>query len=247
MSDEYKFRIRGLTPQTLPMRRLSEYMADLSVLLGSEESVHFVRLDEGSAVIVSQVESKDGPKVAERVRHVRDCTAPPDAMKAFQKIDLRLASDNARGELSEPEGGQVITFPGKDRSKPLDFDAFTQSGSLEGRVVRVGGRDETSHIILQDGDVTHTNLETTHELARELAAHYRGPNVRVHGNGRWKRLEDGGWQLIRFRINSFDVLDDAPLSDVVERLRGVPGNNWKELPDPFNEAWKLRKGDDKLN
>lgn len=247
MSDEYKFRIQGLTPQTLPMRRLSEYMADLSALLGSEESVHFVRLDEGSAVIVSQVESKDEPKVAERVRHVRDGTASPDAMKAFQKIDLRLASDNATGELSEPAGGQAITFPGKDRPKPLDFDAFTQPGSLEGKVVRVGGRDQTSHIILQDGDLTHTNLEVTHELARELAAHYRGPSVRIHGKGRWRRLEDGSWQLIRFRIDSFDVLDDAPLSDVVERLRGIPGNKWKELPDPFGEAWKLRKGDDKLN
>ena len=47
---EYRFRIDVFKPDTMPMGRLAEYMADLSQLLGEKEQVHFVRLEEGSKI-----------------------------------------------------------------------------------------------------------------------------------------------------------------------------------------------------
>ena len=59
---EYRFRIDGCTPDTLSMERLAEYMADLSQVFGEPESVHFVRLEGGSAILVQKNRRKDRAK-----------------------------------------------------------------------------------------------------------------------------------------------------------------------------------------
>ena len=41
---EYRLKIDVFTPETLPMQRLSLYMAELAKLLGEPERVHFVEV-----------------------------------------------------------------------------------------------------------------------------------------------------------------------------------------------------------
>ena len=79
---EYKFRIEAYTPDTLPMERLAEYMADLAKVLGEPASVHFVRLDPGSTVLVQKVDEEAEPKVRQRVQKVHSGDGPPDALLA---------------------------------------------------------------------------------------------------------------------------------------------------------------------
>ena len=74
---EYRFVIDAFTRDTLPMARLAEYMADLAVMLGEPESVHFIRVDEGSAVLVQQVDEPAVPKVRARTGLLRSGDAPP--------------------------------------------------------------------------------------------------------------------------------------------------------------------------
>ena len=38
---EYRFKIDAYTPQTMPLVRLAEYMAELAQLLGEPTAVHF--------------------------------------------------------------------------------------------------------------------------------------------------------------------------------------------------------------
>jgi hypothetical protein len=71
--------------------------------------------------------------------------------------------------------------------------------------------------------------------------------LRVHGTGRWERDAEGAWNLKRFNIADFEVLEDAPLSAVVERLRQVPGSGWKEIEDPYAELQRLRQGPDEVH
>ena len=40
----YRLKIDAYTPETMPMGRLAEYMADLAVILGERAAVHFVQL-----------------------------------------------------------------------------------------------------------------------------------------------------------------------------------------------------------
>jgi hypothetical protein len=44
----YEFLIDACTPETLPMARLAQYLADLAVLIGHKTSVHLIGIKEGS-------------------------------------------------------------------------------------------------------------------------------------------------------------------------------------------------------
>ncbi|MBI4725398.1 MAG: hypothetical protein HY765_10605 [Rhodomicrobium sp.] len=238
---EYRYVIDAFTPDTLPMARLAEYMHELADLLGEQDKVHFDRLEKGSAVLVSKVERVAAPKVATRVQGLRDGTAPEDVRKAFRQLDTMLAYDNAVGKLVEA-GAEVIEFPGRLRPKPQVFGPFNQEGTLDGRLVRIGGRTKDIRALLDDGHRVYP-CTVTKDQAKRLAAHLF-EIVRVAGRGRWTREADGKWKLHGFKVFSFEVLDDRRLSEVVAELRAVPGNEWREIVDPYGELASLRGNDD---
>ncbi len=241
---QYKFKIDVFSVESLPMSRLAEYMTQLAKLLGEEERVHFSHLEPGSAVLVANTEEAAAPKVAERIKKVSEGTAPKDAMNAFRSLDAMLAKDNAAGVLSNQTGAEIIPFPGRTRPKPVRYGPFKEHGSLDGVVIRIGGRDETIPVLLQDGDAT-ISCQTTRDLSKRLAAHYMAEPVRVYGDGRWVREENGSWQLLDFQIQKFEVLDDSSLLDVVGKLRAVEGSRWGESADAISDILSLRrdKGD----
>jgi len=236
---EYRFVIDACSPDTLPMARLAEYMAELARLLGRADQVHFVRLEGGSAVLVQSVEPEAAPDVRERLRSLQQDNPPEDAAKAFANLNRYLADDNATGILQEGESAEVIRFPGREEPAPVTFGAFNQPGVLDGVLIRIGGRDDTVPAHLHDGETIHV-CNTARDVARRLAVHLYGPPLRVHGNGRWERDANGCWVMKRFNITSFDVLDDAPLGEVAQRLRDVEGSGWKEIEDPTAELRHLR-------
>ena len=264
---EYRFVIDAHTPDTLPMSRLAEYMAALARLFGNAEQVHFVRLEPGSAALVQIVEPEAAPMVRRRLHTLahddvhqemtsqnfvfdlqdKDSAvsdkAPDDVTEAFGALNRYLAADHAVGSLRESGGAEVLRFPGRERTPLPTFGAFNQPGVLDGVLVRIGGQADTVRVHLRDGDTTH-KCNATRDMAMRLAVHLFGPTLRVRGHGRWKRDADGGWAMKRFNIESFHKLDDAPLSEVVERLRRVEGSGWKDVDDPSAELRRLRGPDE---
>ena len=236
---EYRFVIDACSPDTLPMSRLAEYMGELARLLGSPDQVHFVRSEGGSTVLVQSVEPEAAPDVRERLHSLQHDNPPDDAAKAFTNLIRYLAGDNAMGILQEGGSAKVLRFPGCEEPAPVTFGAFSQTGVLDGVLIRIGGRDETVPAHRRDGETIHL-CNTTREMAKRLAVHLYGPPLRVHGDGRWARDADGCWVLKRFNITSFDELDDAPLGEVAQRLRDVEGSGWKEIEDPTAELRHLR-------
>ena len=240
---EYRFRIaNSYTPETLPMDRLAEYMAAYARLLGETANVHFQSMETGSAILVAAVEEPAQPKVQERVRSLQHGNAPKDVLKAFDELDEMLRKDNATGDLSGIDGSVIIPFPGRTRPEPLVFGPIRQEGSLEGQVIRVGGRDETIPVHLRDGAVIHSGLNAKPEMAREIAHHLLGPTLRVYGTGTWYREADGSWTLRSFTISHFEVLSDEPLGDIVASLRKVKGSTWNEVPYPVRALLEDRHG-----
>jgi hypothetical protein len=225
------------------MERLAEYMAALAMLLGLAANVHFRAVEDGSAVLIAEVDEPARPKVQDRVRAVRDGTAPKDALKAFHQLDEMLRKDNATGALASDTGAIVVPFPGRTRPEPLVFGPFRQDGTLDGQVIRVGGKDDTVPVHLRDGAVIHTGLHADPELARRIAQHFRGATLRMHGTGTWFRAGDGTWELKSFKIVDFEVLDETPLMEVVATLRKVKGNRWNEVPDPVRALLEERRGE----
>lgn len=229
MSDgwEYRFRIDAFSVESIPMSRLAEYMAALARLLGEQERVHFKGLEPGSAVLVSKIEEPAVPKVGERIQRFREGRPSKDALDAYRALDNLLARDNAVGTLIPPEGAEIIAFPGRTRPKPVQYGPFRERGSLDGVVIRVGGQGERVPVLLCNGDASYP-CQTSVDVSIRLARHYRRETLRVHGSGKWVREEDKTWTLQRFDIENFEVLDDAPLSDVVRRLHAVEGGLWED-------------------
>jgi hypothetical protein len=246
--NDLRFKIDAFQPDTIPMARLAEYMAELATLLGHEKAVHFVRLDPGSVALVHRVDSETRPQIDARLQALRQGVAPADVLKAYRRIDDMLSVDNATGELGD-EQNVVVPFLGRTRPKPVEFKAFSEQGSLDGVPVRVGGVEEIVPIHLQESG-TNPRIhicQARRDLARDIAHHLFETSIRVHGTGRWRRETGGEWHLISFTVNDFEVLDDAPLDQVVARLRGIPGNDWHEDAHPLAALRKLRDDADPPN
>lgn len=241
---EYRFTIAdSFTPETLPMERLAEYAAALAKLLGEQQNVHFRSIEAGSAVLVATVDPPAERNVRDRVINVRDGGGPGDARKAFADLDDLLRKDNATGLLSDDAGGIVIPFPGRNRPEPTVYGPFREDGTVDGQLIRVGGKDDTVPVHLRDGTIIH-KLVCTPEIARRIAPHLYGPTLRVHGTGSWVRTGGGVWELRNFRISEFEVLDDASLLTVVGNLRKVKGSDWSTVPDPVRALLAERHGDE---
>ena len=239
---EYRFRIDAYSPETIPMARLAEYMADLASLFGEKGTVHFVRLEGGSTALVSRIEREAERKVQNRLHAVKNNEGPIEARDAFERLDDRLTDDNATGRLETIEGAHILQFPGRERTTELQYGPFNEPGTIQGQVILVGGRrHDTIPVHIQDG----TRLwlcQAPKELARRLAQHIFGPTIRVSGVGRWLRSGDGRWTQVHFVISDFVILDDESLPDTVRGIRRLDAD-WK-AHDPLGALGRLRSGED---
>ena len=241
IGEERRFKIDVYTPETLPMERLAEYMLQFAKLLGEPERVHFVDVGSGSAVLRARVEEVALPKVQRRLTDALRGQGDAAALKAMQLLDDMLAEDNAVGQLLDDGGAEIIAFPGRNRPKPLEYGPFREDGVLEGVIIKVGGKGGSVPVWLQDGSTVHKNCSARRTLARRLAKHYDAGLLRVSGSGSWVRLATGAWLMRSFEIKDFEVLDDAPLVDVIKRLHEVEGADWGD--DPLSDITRLRTGE----
>ena len=240
---EYRFKIdAAYTPETMPMARLAEYIRELSTLLGNQDKVHFDRLEEGSTVPIIRVDHEAFPKVEERLNGVEEGQdAPPIAIKAYQNINKHLAADNATGSLFTHTGQEIIYFPGCERPQALGFGPFNQEGAIDGVVIRIGGESDPVPVHLQESGKVHI-CSASRIIAKDLGAYLFGPTIiRVLGVGRWKRTEDNEWEMVKFKIDSFEELESISLSNAVTRLREID-SPIQELEDPAGEILRFRKG-----
>lgn len=246
MDGEYTLRIEGFTPETLPMARMADYLAALADLIGHKQTTHFDRIEEGSARLIAHVDPQDRVKVAERLDQGRGVLEGA-VLRAIERIDNYLAEDNTTGQILDGQGAVVIPFPGITRPRPLAFPAFRQDGSIDGEVVSIGGKDATAHAILRDGLVTYSNIEVKKDVAKALGKLLYGPKVRLFGSGRWERHPDGGWKLLSFSVNRYEVLDDASLHEVLDDIRRAPGNDLMTDQGAYDALMALRGGEDDVH
>jgi hypothetical protein len=235
---EYRFRIDAYSPETMPMARLADYMAELARLLGEPAAVHFKRLARGSTVLVHSVDREAVPKVRHRAVSVRRGDGPQEAVRAFRTINKLLREDNAVGWLREKRTTAVVLkFPG--RLVPEEkFTAVRQYGSIDGIINRIGGKDDTIHVTLEMERRQVSGCYTTRAVAKELR-HVLFEPVRLRGRGKWSRDGDGNWSLDDFKIESFEALSDAPLSQVLTELRSIP-TEWTD--ESYDELGGIRHG-----
>lgn len=236
-AEEFRFRIDAYTPETMPMARLAEYLEELAAILGEPKAIHFVRLDPGSTVVVHQVEREALPKVKGRAAAVARHQGPRDAMRAYRTINRMLRADNGEGVLQTATGAEIIRFPGIQ--EVARFGSVTQQCSVDGEVIRIGGTRERVPITLRSEEELIADCYTSRATARRIAPFLFEP-VRLFGNGRFIREDDGSWKLEHFVFENFVPLTEEPLSSVVEALRAIPGGEWGE--GALEELRQIRHG-----
>ena len=228
----YKFKIDAYSPTRMPLNLLAEYLQDLSVLFGEQDSVHLIRIEKGSTVPVLFVEKEAEPKINKRLTLVKQKDAPADALRAAERIDERLRRDNATGHIITPSQKKIIIFPGVTKKMMIDYPPFTQYGTLDGVPISVGGELELVHIHLEGRRKETYNCDVNRTIAKQIAQHLFTTVIRVEGSGRWKRHENGEWELKTFHIKDFKPLPDASLKEETEALRAIPAE-WKNSEDPL--------------
>lgn len=237
----FKLRVTAYSPDTMPMARLAEYMLGLASLMGSEANVHYKGTTQGSTVLNVDVEEGQAAQVQDRLRSINSGIAPADVQKAVAKLESLMRSDGARGTLSQEGGERFFQFLGKDAIIAERIGPIREATTLEGELVRIGGKDRTVHALLVSADGREFKLSTTsRDTAKQLAAHLFCP-IRVTGNGTWFRSENGDWELDDMRLESFDPLPPRTLMEAVSELRAVQGSGWREMVDPLAAANRMRK------
>jgi len=236
---EFEFSIDALTPETLSMARLADYLKELAGLMGNKEAVHFETVREGSAVLVQQVEIQAVPKVMERLQRVQNPGDVDGVHHCYERLNNLLRDDNAVGQLREKSGAEIIQFPGRNAPRPHEVGPMRQVGYLTGQLIMIGGKDEIVPVHLVDEDNQY-NCRATREIASRLAPHLFQKTIRVYGEGEWLRNTDAEWTLNKFHIDRFDVLDDSLLSEVAGRLQAVEGAKWGD--QPVADLFELRHG-----
>lgn len=237
---EYRFEIDAFSPATIPMSRLAEYVSDLAKMFGNNNSVHLLKIAEGSTVPVVMVEWEAEPKVRDRLRAIKSHEAPDEAQQAAKDINRRLLQDNATGVLMDPVGSKLFRFPGREAATRMEFCPINQPGVFQGIPIKVGGENDPVPVHLEDGKEKYIVL-ARRSLAKEIAQILFTSVVRVEGTGRWIRHTDGEWEMLSFHASSFRIIEDADIRKNIGELRKVPGE-WKELEDPLGELEQIRRG-----
>ena len=232
---EYRFRIIGPSPETMPMERLAAYMAELARFLGSEEKVHFGGIDDNSVGVVACVPPEKIAVVSPRIRAAAHGDDRADAAIPFRQLNRLLGEDGWKAELPLPQGGEVIQFPGTPKSDK-GLKRVQQPTTIRGRLIRIEGAGDVVKVGLEIDGRLSARVSFPAASIQDLARHFHH-YVSVTGDGRWKRADDGQWSLENLNAMSFEPLDDSPLTTVLDRLRVLM---------PHEEGVKIIKAVDEM-
>jgi hypothetical protein len=236
--------IQGVNIDNLQLDDIGGYLADFAKLLGPDVTPRFDSIKRtGSITLRARVATEKEIDVKTRGFLLRTGDAPEDAIQARDRISRRLGVHHAkRATLLDSTQAKIIEIP-IEKPSPLSppVPNLSRAGSLQGKIVRIGGRQDVVSVEVQDVDGHVYLCKATRDVAKKLAREMFDPTVRVHGYGRWMRTDDGVWRVDEFQIANFEILEDDALVDVIKEIRAIP-SAWKELEDPDLEMEIIRNG-----
>lgn len=244
------FKIDAFQPDTIPMARLAEYMADLASMLGEKADVHFVSLEDGCVQLMHDIAFTSFPKIQEKLAAVRNGSAPAESMNAYHSLNRKLALDNTFATYADlsGSGATILDFPGINEPKPIEILPVEQPGTLIGIVQGVGGRviNDARVAVYVDTGGTVQPCVASRVVAKTLGPFILGEERRFEGSATWQRDENGAWSLKSFVIANHEPVESRTLSEVVERMRAVP-SGLAELRDPWGEIMRDRSEEGEPN
>jgi hypothetical protein len=236
--------IQGVNIDNLSLEDVGQYLADFAALLGKDVTPKYHSIKRGSLTMRATVPADREIDVKTRAFLLRTGDAPEEAIRARQRISRRLGINRAkRATLLDSSNSKVVEIPVEKPSEIAPpVPSVIRAGSLQGKVIRLGGRQDPVSVEIQDVDGFVYLCRATRDVAKKLARDMFDPIVRIHGSGRWHRTEEGVWRVEDFLISRHEVLDDSSFAQAVNELRAIPAN-WKDLSDPYSELRKIKNGE----
>jgi hypothetical protein len=249
---KFKFKITGkvqeaeVTPLTLPMARLAEYLIDLADVLGHKDGVHLVAVEEGSAQPVVWIDPLVYSAAIAQMQSAQIGMGPKEANNGYKRLDTRLRVDQGSADFLDADSeAKIFEFPGIKRMNSVPIRGIREQASVTGELRRVGGLDKTIHLCLKRADGEVVYVESDEAFAKQMEG-FLFNYIRINGVATWSRDENGTWICDRFRAQSFDPIPlvNEPFETTLDKLKSLPGNRWPEVDDPYEELRKLRHGKD---
>ncbi|GHA65982.1 hypothetical protein GCM10009007_03030 [Formosimonas limnophila] len=221
---------------------MGEYIQQLAKLLGDENHPTFKGIAKGSTILRTKIPEERMPYVAHRIKESISDEASRGWKAKTVLMDM-LGKDGIKtANLLDTEGNVVLALSTTVDLEPPAIKVY-QSGSIDGVVTGIVGADDTMHLHIRDYlDRDLKLLVRDENIARTLLTQFRNGHVRVYVHGTWVRA-DNGWhpEASKCTVDSFEVLDETPISDVFKRLNQIDGNGWAELENPI-KFWEDIRG-----
>ena len=233
----YTFKIEGYTPNDMSFGRLLEYYQEVKKMLGMADSLHLIEVAEGSLANVFSVDRDNDLKLKDVIEKINSGTAPKNALRARDKINLMLQEDGTSAIFSDPNNDNVISFPGVRRDEG-SFLRIRDAASFSGELYYIAGTKSDAKVRIHTERYGSVYCVTTIKLAKQLRE-YLFEQVKVNGVGVWTRLDDDNWKISDFTITSFIPLKRETLREAVDRLRAF------EVEWPEDVLCELRKIEEK--
>jgi hypothetical protein len=238
----FTLEVKGVSIDNVTLEDVGQYLADFAALLGSDACPRFHSIRRSSMDFVAKVPIEREIDVKTRTFLLRTGDAPEDAIRAEARISKRLGIHRAKtATLLDQTNTKVMEIPIERPIPQIEVPALTRSGYLQGKIIRLGGKQDVVSVEIQDVD-GHIHLcRAQRDVAKRLAKEMFDQTIRVHGTGRWRRT-DGVWYVEDFHIDgAFEILDSDALTDVLAQLRSIP-SAWLEEEDFFERMHESRTG-----
>ena len=237
----FSLRIKGFTPDTLPLSRMGEYVSALAELIGDDVQVSFERVTKGSAQLNVKINDDDADQAIGRIRLASSAEENSSSRKGYDRVQALLAGDKTSADFRQQKGAVILKFPGEPKNV-MRLATLKEAGEINGRIIKVGGRDDTIPVSLRTPDGTIVNCTASVEMARKLKQYLLEPiDVILLGEGKWKRTEKGSWETVDFRIIEVTEMNFDTLDSELEQVRSA-GSGWDAIEDVTGELERLRYG-----
>ena len=109
----YLFRMDCWEPDTLPAKRLAQYLDKLATLLGETNFVHFQRAGKGSHKQLFKVDQEAAERVYLRLVGSQAVAPDPETAAVRNDVNRMLMEDGGVGYVKAEPGPRIINFPGR--------------------------------------------------------------------------------------------------------------------------------------
>lgn len=232
LTREIRWILTGQNPDQIPMGRLADYMKQLALLMGARDKVHFARVEKGSTALIAQIkQGQPFHAVQSRLKAVREGTAPADARKAYDDINVMVGQDVASAKITLGSC-TILRFPGVSKEF-AEAVVLHDEGTITGKLYAMAENSDgiISARIKPRIGARYVPCTVDKSLAKELRG-YLLEAVRVHGMGAWRRSADSLWTCESFNIKQVSAVKDVNLRQAITELRSIDAD-WPE--DPLSE------------